>query len=111
MDFYMRSATGTRPEPDESADNLIVITSEHPLSRECFIKVLGTEFKAPVTCFATIEDWVATGPAPGASLVVLCQRGRERMQALHEVDRLVAAADRAGCASVVLSDNEDPDLI
>ena len=90
----------------------IVIIDAHLLPRECLARVLSTECDAPVVCFSTIDEWLAQGQGPSASLLVLCQCGRSKVEALKEVERIAEIAEQIGrCPAVILSDNEDPDLI
>jgi DNA-binding NarL/FixJ family response regulator len=66
----------------------------------------------PVICFSTIDEWLAEEQATPASLLVLCQCGRSKADALKEVERLSEISEQIGsCPAVILSDNEDPDLI
>jgi DNA-binding NarL/FixJ family response regulator len=101
-------------EPDQGVAKTrdpIVIIGIRLLSRECLARVLSAECDVPVICFSSVDEWVAEGPAP-ASLVVLCQSGRSRADAIMEVERLPELAEQIGrCPAVILSDNEDPDLI
>jgi DNA-binding NarL/FixJ family response regulator len=70
------------------------------------------ECSVPVACFSTIDEWLASGPVAPESLVVLCQCGRARVDAIRDVERLSELAEQiGGCPAVILSDNEDPDLI
>jgi DNA-binding NarL/FixJ family response regulator len=90
----------------------IVIIDARLLPRECLARVLSTECDAPVVCFSTIDEWLAQGQEPSASLLVLCQCGRSKAEALKEVERISEIAEQIGrCPAVILSDNEDPDLI
>jgi DNA-binding NarL/FixJ family response regulator len=46
------------------------------------------------------------------SLVVLCQSGRSKTESIAEVEQLTRLSQQIGdCPAVVLSDNEDPDII
>jgi DNA-binding NarL/FixJ family response regulator len=90
----------------------IVIISVRLLSRECLARVLNVECGASVNCFSTIDEWLAVDPSTPVSLVVLCQWGRSNAEALKEVERLSEVSEQIGnCPAVILSDNEDPDLI
>jgi DNA-binding NarL/FixJ family response regulator len=96
----------------QKARDPIVIIDIRLLSRECLARVLSMECNAPVTCYSTIDEWMASGPVAPASLVVLCQCGRTRVDAITEVERLSELSEQIGCCpAVILSDNEDPDLI
>jgi DNA-binding NarL/FixJ family response regulator len=75
-------------------------------------RVLSMECDVPVACYSTIDEWLADGHGASASLVVLCQCGRTKADAIAEVERLSELAEQIGrCPAVILSDNEDPDLI
>src|SRR5688572_21427540 len=90
----------------------IVIIDTQLLSRECLARAISADCGLEVVCFSTIDDWLAQRPAVAASLVVLCQSRRGPAEALKEIERLTELAPQAGhCPAVVLSDNEDPDLI
>jgi DNA-binding NarL/FixJ family response regulator len=90
----------------------IVVIDIRLLSRECLTRVLSMECDVPVACYSTIDEWLASGPVAPASLVVLCQCGRSNIDAIAEVERLSELAEQiGGCPAVILSDNEDPDLI
>jgi DNA-binding NarL/FixJ family response regulator len=70
------------------------------------------ECGVPVACYSTVDEWLASGPVAPASLVVLCQCGRAKADAIKEVERLAELSEQIGrCPAVILSDNEDPDLI
>jgi DNA-binding NarL/FixJ family response regulator len=70
------------------------------------------ECDVPVACYATIDEWLASEPVAPASLVVLCQCGHTKADAIEEVERLAERSEQiGGCPAVILSDNEDPDLI
>jgi DNA-binding NarL/FixJ family response regulator len=98
--------TGTKP-----TDPIIVIDI-HLLSRDCLSRVLSAEFKVPVLCYSTIEEWVKSGPTEPVSLVVYCQNRQSRADAIEAVERLGELSDRTGgWPAVILSDDEDPDLI
>lgn len=118
-----RDATGekiTESKPSSNLDDarvarqrdFIVIIDIHLLSRECLARVLNHERGAAVECFSTLDEWQANGPFRHPSLVVLCQSGRSKVDALNEVERLSQLAAQIGnCPAVILSDNEDPDII
>lgn len=94
------------------AQEPIVMIGVRVLSRECLARVLSAECNVPIVSHSTIDDWLAGGKPAPASLVVLCQCGRSRGDALTEVERLVEVSEEIGrCPAVILSDNEDPDLI
>lgn len=93
-------------------DDLIVIIDAHALSRECLARVLSHERDVTVECYSTLDEWMAVGQRMRPSLVVLCQSGRSKADALSEVERLSQLSPQIGdCAAVILSDNEDPDII
>jgi DNA-binding NarL/FixJ family response regulator len=109
-----RAPIGPDPDEGERGDENapIVIISVRLLSRECLARVLSAECGAPVACFSTIDEWLAIGGSNPASLVVLCQSGRSNAEALKEVERLTEVSKQIGdYPAVILSDNEDPDLI
>jgi DNA-binding NarL/FixJ family response regulator len=90
----------------------IVIIDVHLLSRECLSRVLSAEFKVAVLCFSTIDAWVQLGTTGPVSFVVYCQNRQSRADAIEAVERLGALSERSGgWPSVILSDDEDPDLI
>jgi DNA-binding NarL/FixJ family response regulator len=90
----------------------IVMVGARVLSRECLARVLSDECNLPVQSFTSIAEWRAGGEAMRASLIVLCQCGLTRADATAEVEALSGIADEIGrCPTVILSDNEDPDLI
>lgn len=110
-DRYSSEATDD-PYGSTRAIGPIVIIDSHLLSRECLGRVLSKECEAQVACFSTIDEWLASGQAPTASLVVLCQCGRSAAESVKEVDRLSEVFEQGDRGpAVVLSDNEDPDLI
>ena len=91
---------------------LIVIIDAHLLSRECLARVLTHERGAKVECYSSLEQWIAAGQRLNPSLVVLCQSGRTKAEAISEVEHLTRLSPQIGdCPAVVLSDNEDPDII
>jgi len=106
------AGSASRAQGTEKARDPIVIIDIRLLSRECLARVLSVECAAPVTCYSTIDEWLASGPVAPASLVVLCQSGRTAVDAITEVERLAELSEQiGGCPAVILSDNEDPDLI
>jgi DNA-binding NarL/FixJ family response regulator len=103
-DMVEASSTGHSP--------LIVIIDVHLLSRECLARVLKHERGAIVECYSSLDQWMATGQRLSPSLVVLCQSGRTKAEAISEVEHLTRISPQIGdCPAVVLSDNEDPDII
>jgi len=73
---------------------------------------LSHERNVPVECHSSLDEWIATGQITPPSLVVLCQSGLSNSDAIKEVERLTELAPQIGhCPAVILSDNEDPDLI
>lgn len=110
------SHSSAADEPDSRAQRTakdpIVIIDTHLFSSECLARVLTQECQAPVSCFSTIDEWLAGDQPPVPSLIVLCQCGRSRADALREVARLSEVSEEIGHSpAVILSDNEDPDLI
>jgi DNA-binding NarL/FixJ family response regulator len=106
------AASASRAESTDKARDPIVIIDVRLLSRECLARVLSSECSVPVTCYSTIDEWIAGGQPSPASLVVLCQSGRSKVDALKEVELLSEFTEQIGrCPAVILSDNEDPDLI
>lgn len=96
----------------EKSREPIVIIDARLLPRECLARVLSAECDAPVICFSTIDEWLAQGHPMSASLLVLSQCGRSKADALKEVERISEVSEQIGrCPAVILSDNEDPDLI
>lgn len=90
----------------------IVVIDIHLLSRDCLSRVLSAEFKVPVLCFSTIDEWMKSAPTKPVSLVVYCQNRQSRADAIEAVERLGELSERTGgWPSVILSDDEDPDLI
>jgi DNA-binding NarL/FixJ family response regulator len=96
-------------QPPACSDDRIVIVDVQVLSRECLARVLSHDQNVPAECFATLDDWMASGQLTHPSVVVLCQHGRSDTDCLNEVGRLAELAPH--CPAVILSDNEDPDLI
>jgi DNA-binding NarL/FixJ family response regulator len=91
---------------------LIIVVDMQLLSRECLARVLNHERGVAVECYSTLDEWVAVGQHMHPSLVVLCQSGRSKADAIAEVEHLTRLSPQiGGCPAVVLSDNEDPDII
>ena len=106
-----RGTTATTECPPKK-DDRIVIVDVRSLSRECLARVLSHERNVPVECHSSLDEWIATGQITPPSLVVLCQSGLSNSDAIKEVERLTELAPQIGhCPAVILSDNEDPDLI
>jgi DNA-binding NarL/FixJ family response regulator len=106
-----RGTTATTECPPKK-DDRIVIVDVRSLSRECLARVLSHERNVPVECHSSLDEWMAAGHIAPPSLVVLCQSGRSNTDAMQEVERLTELAPQMGhCPAVILSDNEDPDLI
>jgi DNA-binding NarL/FixJ family response regulator len=109
-DQRVRGTTATACLPKN--DDRIVIVDVHALSRECLARVLSHERNVSVECYSSLDEWMATGQITPPSLVVLCQCGCSNVDAIKEVERLAELAPQIGhCPAVILSDNEDPDLI
>jgi DNA-binding NarL/FixJ family response regulator len=90
----------------------IVVLDARLLPRECLARLLSSELEVPVKCFSTTREWVESTPAASASVVVLCQNGRTNADAIKEVDLLAELTEpKQRCPVIVVSDNEDPDLI
>jgi DNA-binding NarL/FixJ family response regulator len=101
----------TNPLSVKPSDTIIVIDS-NLLSRDCLARVIAEERRVSVECYSNIEQLIASGESRTPSLVVLCQTGRNKADAIAEVERLTQASAQIGnCPTVVLSDNEDPDII
>jgi DNA-binding NarL/FixJ family response regulator len=95
----------------KSRDPIVVIDARL-LPRECLARVLSAECDVPVVCFSTIDEWLNQEQVTPASLLVLSQCGRPKSEAIKEVERLSELSEQTGhCPAVILSDNEDPDLI
>lgn len=93
-------------------NDIIVVIDIHLLLRECVARVLSYECGVAVECYSTLDEWQASGPLKLPSLVVLCQSGRTKADSLDEVERLSQLSAQIGnCPAVILSDNEDPDII
>jgi DNA-binding NarL/FixJ family response regulator len=104
--------SGTRHSGTENAQDPINIISPHVLIRECLARVLSAECNVQVISFSTLDEWQAADQPTRVSLVVLCQCGRSKADLLKEVELLSEISDGNGsCPAVVLSDNEDLDLI
>lgn len=105
-----RPAAGAKSEACQLP--YIVLIDIHLLPRECLARLLQSERGIAVECYATIDEWLAVGQRACPSLVVLCQTGRSKADAFAEVDRLTQATAAVGeFPAVMLSDNEDPDVI
>jgi DNA-binding NarL/FixJ family response regulator len=93
-------------------DDRIVLIGVQIFYRECLARVLSHECQVSVEGHESLNEWMSTGQITRPSLVVLFQYGRSDNEALQEVERLSELAPTIGhCPAVVLSDNEDPDLI
>ncbi len=111
-DGLSETGPGARAKGAQKAREPIVIIDFRLLPRECLARVLSLECDAPVICFSTIDEWLAQGQELSASLLVLCQCGRSKTEALKEIERFSEISEQIGrCPAVILSDNEDPDLI
>jgi DNA-binding NarL/FixJ family response regulator len=103
---------GARAKGAAKSRDPIVIIDIRLLTRECLARVLSAECDAPVVCFSTIDEWLTQEQVTPSSLLVLCQCGRSKADAIKEVERLSEISEQIGrCPAVILSDNEDPDLI
>ncbi len=106
------ATTGGRDQSADAVRAPIVLIGVHLLSRECLARVLIAECSVPVVCFSTLDEWVAGGPPAPVSLVVLCHCGCSKADSLKEAAQLCEISEQIGRPpTVVLSDNEDPDLI
>ena len=106
------SAAQERHPSTDALREPIVLIGVRLLSRECLARVLGAECHAPIVCFSTLDEWLAGGSPAAVSLVVLCHCGRSKVDSLKEAERLSEISDGMGrFPTVVLSDNEDPELI
>jgi DNA-binding NarL/FixJ family response regulator len=75
-------------------------------------RVLSAECGAEVECFSTLDELLASGCNEGRSLIVLCQIGRSKADAISEVERLSQISHEINnCPAVIFSDNEEPDII
>jgi DNA-binding NarL/FixJ family response regulator len=102
-----RGECGPRP-----SENTIVIIDARLLPRECLARFLSAELGMPVKCFSTTREWAEKRPVEAASVLVLCQYGRTNADAIMEIDALALLAEPGRrCPLIVVSDNEDPDLI
>lgn len=96
----------------DTAKDPIVVIDVHLLSRDCLARVLSAEFKVPIHCFSTIDEWLNSGADEPVSLVVYCKNAQSRAAAIEAVERLGSLSEkRGGWPCVILSDDEDPDLI
>jgi DNA-binding NarL/FixJ family response regulator len=112
MEASIGAAVLPRTAPSDKPKDPIVVIDEHLLSRDCLARVLESEFNVPVRCYSSIDDWQASGPSGSVSLVVYCQNGQSRAEAIDTVERLGELAEQnGGWPSVILSADEDPDLI
>ncbi len=106
------AAHDTNSRAQSTAKNAIVIIDPQVFSRECLARVLGQECGASIECYSSIEEWIGAGEPTTAGLVVLCQSGLSRADIHQGVARLAEVSEQIrGCPAVILSDNEDPDLI
>jgi DNA-binding NarL/FixJ family response regulator len=112
-DFERHTSTAsTDPPLTAPTKNFIVVIDAHLFSRECLLRVLGEECSGRVASFSTVDQWVNSPQLGSTSVVVLCQYGRSPADAMREVERLCEFSAQTGdCPVVVLSNNEDPDLI
>ena len=93
-------------------DDRIVIIDMRAISRECLARVVSHECSVSVECYSSLDEWLASEPLTRPSLVVLCQYGRSNPDAIKELERLADFTPQIGhCSAVILSDNEDPELI
>ncbi len=112
VEILADTGPASRAKGVEKSREPIVIIDVRLLPRECLARVLSEECDAPVICFSTIDEWLTQGQPMPASLLVLCQSGRSKGEALKEVERISEISEQIGrCPAVILSDNEDPDLI
>ena len=103
--YVRNSGTETPQDP-------ITIIGIHALVRECLGHFLSAECNVEVKTFSTLDDWHAADQSSRTSLVVVCQCGGSQADLLKEVDQLSRILNRIGCCpTVILSDNDDPDLI
>ena len=91
--------------------NRIAVVDAQVLSRECLAHVLTQERGVTVESYSSLQAWASSNPKH-TSLIVLCQYGMSKTEALSQVERLAQLSAQTGsCPAVILSDNEDPDLI
>lgn len=88
----------------------IAIINRQLLSSECLARAICGSSDLQVLSFSTLDDWLHR-QVP-VSLLVLCQTRLTQAEAMKEIDRLAdLSAQSIKCPAVILSDNEDPDLI
>src|SRR5262249_46364534 len=88
----------------------IAIINRQVLSNECLARALRSSSDMQVVSFATLDHWLQQQTP--VSLLVLCQMGLSQAEAMKEVERLTElSAQSINCQAVILSDDEDPDLI
>ena len=88
----------------------IAIINRQLLSSECLARAICSSSDLQVVCFSTLDDWLQR-QVP-VSLLVLCQTRLTQAEAMKEIERLAElSAQSIKCPAVILSDNEDPDLI
>jgi DNA-binding NarL/FixJ family response regulator len=88
----------------------IAIINRQLLSSECLARAIRGSSDLQVLCFSTLDDWLRQ-QVP-ISLLVLCQTRLTQAEAMKEIERLTELSTQSiKCPAVILSDNEDPDLI
>jgi DNA-binding NarL/FixJ family response regulator len=88
----------------------IAIINRQLLSSECLARAICSSSDLQVLSFSTLDDWLHR-QVP-VSLLVLCQTRLTQAEAMKEIERLTdLSAQSIKCPAVILSDNEDPDLI
>jgi len=93
-----------------SKDLPIAIIHPQLLSRECLTRALCGCSDLNIVSFSSIDDWLRQ-QVP-TSLLVLCQTRLTPVEAMKDIERLGELPPQVlQCPAVVLSDNEDPDLI
>ncbi len=88
----------------------IAIINRQLLSSECLARAICSSTDLQVLSFPTLDDWLHQ-QVP-VSLLVLCHTRLTQAEAMKEIERLAElSAQSIKCPAVILSDNEDPDLI
>lgn len=88
---------------------VIVLINAQPIILECLAQAIRTELPQKVECVSSIDELMLAGRSARASLILLCQLGYSRTEAIRQVEHL--SDHRLECPAVVLSDKEDPDFI
>lgn len=90
--------------------DVIVLINAQPIILECLAKAMRTEMPSQkMECFSSVDQLKLAGRTARASLIVLCQLGYSRTEAIRQIEYL--SNHLLECPAVVLSDNEDPEFI